>query len=306
MAGGRRSRAITATDEVDRLSLNGARVGGSGYYDRYGAMANLMFDFDLSSFGIAPRPTSPISVSAAAMSGTRSATPASPSPAAATGSRTPTIRLPGHPRLGLRPRQPGAGPVGDGGIPLPRHARPEVHHQPHQRPGRPRRAPHFEPTNYNHSVLLGLRYSFNPPPATAAGRRPRRGARAGPDLPGLLRLGPGRPDSPRPAHHRRRRAEPPAGATDADRGRRPCRPLRHPAIQPAPVAAPRRCGGDRTGEAGHRQKEIIVTALARASRWCRRRTACGSRRTAGSRSFSGKRKIEGRGTLPSPPHLFFS
>ena len=41
------------TDEVDRLSLNGARVGGSGYYDRYGAMANLMFDFDLSSFGIA-------------------------------------------------------------------------------------------------------------------------------------------------------------------------------------------------------------------------------------------------------------
>ena len=42
------------TDEVDRLSLNGARVGSSGYYDKYGAMANLMFDFDLSSFGIAP------------------------------------------------------------------------------------------------------------------------------------------------------------------------------------------------------------------------------------------------------------
>ena len=42
------------TDEVDRLSLNGARVGDSGTYDRYGAMANLLFDFDLSSFGIAP------------------------------------------------------------------------------------------------------------------------------------------------------------------------------------------------------------------------------------------------------------
>ena len=41
-------------DEVERLSLNGTRVGGSGYYDRYGAMANLLFDFDLSNFGVAP------------------------------------------------------------------------------------------------------------------------------------------------------------------------------------------------------------------------------------------------------------
>ena len=42
------------TDEVDRISLNGARIGSSGYYDKYGVMTNLLFDFDLSSFGIAP------------------------------------------------------------------------------------------------------------------------------------------------------------------------------------------------------------------------------------------------------------
>jgi outer membrane protein OmpA-like peptidoglycan-associated protein len=40
--------------EINRLSLNGVAVGQSGYADRYGAMANLLFDFDLSSFGIPP------------------------------------------------------------------------------------------------------------------------------------------------------------------------------------------------------------------------------------------------------------
>src|SRR3954469_10737871 len=42
-------------DEIDRVTLNGTRVGGSGgHVDRYGAMANLLFDFDLSSFGVSP------------------------------------------------------------------------------------------------------------------------------------------------------------------------------------------------------------------------------------------------------------
>ncbi len=40
--------------EIKRLSFNDVAAGRSGYVNRYGAMANLMFDFDLSSFGIAP------------------------------------------------------------------------------------------------------------------------------------------------------------------------------------------------------------------------------------------------------------
>ncbi|SDB37053.1 OmpA family protein [Belnapia rosea] len=41
--------------EIKRLSLNDVTVGRSGDVNRYGAMANLLFDFDLSGFGIAPR-----------------------------------------------------------------------------------------------------------------------------------------------------------------------------------------------------------------------------------------------------------
>ena len=49
--------------------------------------------------------------------------------------------------------------------------------------------------NYNHSLMLGLRYAFNvaPPPGRGASRAAARPHRR-PHLPGVLRLGPRRPD----------------------------------------------------------------------------------------------------------------
>ncbi|MCO6419436.1 OmpA family protein [Siccirubricoccus sp. KC 17139] len=41
--------------EIETVTAAGAgRIGSSGYIQQYGAMANVLFDFDLSSFGIAP------------------------------------------------------------------------------------------------------------------------------------------------------------------------------------------------------------------------------------------------------------
>ena len=79
------------------------------------------------------------------------------------------VRLPGHRRRGL-PARPvrAARPFGDGGIPLPRH--------PRRRRSRPSCAGpttaadrgKVEPDNYNHAVLVGLRYAlFQPPPPPA-------------------------------------------------------------------------------------------------------------------------------------------
>ena len=102
----------------------------------------------------------------------------------------------------------------------------------------------IEPDNYNHAVLVGLRYAlFQPASAAGGGRAGGRGPGPGADLPGLLRLGPCRPDRAGARDHRRGGAERPPRRGDADRGGRPCRPLRLAGLQPAPVAAPRRCGG---------------------------------------------------------------
>ena len=40
--------------EIDRITGPTGRVGSSGYLRQYGAMGNVLFDFDLSSFGIRP------------------------------------------------------------------------------------------------------------------------------------------------------------------------------------------------------------------------------------------------------------
>jgi len=40
--------------EIDVIAGPGGRVGSSGYLRNYGAMGNVLFDFDLSSFGIRP------------------------------------------------------------------------------------------------------------------------------------------------------------------------------------------------------------------------------------------------------------
>ena len=149
----------------------------------------------------------------------------------------------------------------------------------------------FKPENFNHSALLGLRLNFG------VRRRPgRRGAgaaaRAGdrPHLPRLLRLGSAdltdrarqiiaeaaNNSAPRRVH--------------ADRGGRPRRPLRHAAVQPAPVAAPRRrCRGGTRPQGVNRERHRRHAPMARAGRWSRPPTACASRRTVASRSCSARR-----------------
>jgi OOP family OmpA-OmpF porin len=46
--------------EMQRVVANGAgRIGSSGYLNQYGAMANVLFDFDMSSFGAPPSAVQP-------------------------------------------------------------------------------------------------------------------------------------------------------------------------------------------------------------------------------------------------------
>ena len=162
------------TDEINQLSLNGARVGSSGTYDKYGGMANLLFDFDLSNCGISPSTYQPYfgfgggyvwnetrkARLQVAGSGYRIedtdpqfAYQAILGSAFGLGGMVPGLSLTAEYRfLGtLEPK-----------FNLNRTSGPPV-------PGVPGS---FEPTNYNHSVLLGLRYAFNPPsvavPATPA------------------------------------------------------------------------------------------------------------------------------------------
>jgi len=158
-------------DDIDRVTLNGARIGGStGHVNRYGVMANLLFDFDLSNFGISPTTYQPylgvgggylwneirtgrLSPAGGAYriddTDAQFAYQAILGSAFGLGGLAPGLSLTAEYRfLGtLEPK-----------FNINRVAGPVV-------PGVPST---FEPTNHNHSVLLGLRYAFTPPPAPAA------------------------------------------------------------------------------------------------------------------------------------------
>ncbi|MBK1658860.1 OmpA family protein [Paracraurococcus ruber] len=158
------------SDGVDRLSLNGRTVGGSGYLDRYGVMANLLFDFDLSSFGLAPSIYQPylgigggyvwneIRRSRFSVGGSgyriedtdpQFAYQAILGGAFGLGGAVPGLSLTAEYRfLGtLDPK-----------IAIGRTSGPAQAGVPGS----------FEPGNTNHALLLGLRYAFNPPQAPAA------------------------------------------------------------------------------------------------------------------------------------------
>ncbi|MCB4824778.1 OmpA family protein [Roseicella aerolata] len=170
------------TDELDRISLNGQQIGGSGYYDKYGVMANLLFDFDLSSFGLSPRSYQPyigfgggyvwneIRNARLSIGGSNyriDDTDAQFAYQAIVGSAFGLGRL--MPGLSLTAEYRFLGTL-DPKFSINRSSGPAV-------PGVPGS---FEPTNHNHSVLLGLRYSFNPPPAPAATQAPAPAAAPSP------------------------------------------------------------------------------------------------------------------------------
>ena len=96
--------------------------------------------------------------------------------------------------------------------------------------------------SYNHSLLVGLRYSFGVAPAAAAGTCADTRCGSGPLLSGVLRLGQvlahrqGAPDHPGSGR------EFDQGAVHADRGERLHRHIGHAEVQPGSVDASSQCG----------------------------------------------------------------
>ena len=106
--------------------------------------------------------------------------------------------------------------------------------------------------DFNHSILLGVRFAFGAPqPAPAAPGRPAgSGPGSRPHLPRLLRLGSGGPDRPRAPDRGRGGAGQHPDAVHADRSAGQRRPLRHRSLQPAPVLAACADRGRRAGAFG--------------------------------------------------------
>ena len=145
--------------------------------------------------------------------------------------------------------------------------------------------------------------------ARAAGPGARSGCRSGPgpgaNLPGVLRLGSVQSDAARDADHRRgRRRQPHPERHHAERVRLH-RHVRHAAIQPGPVDAPRQGGcRDSWSPMACRSRRSRSTLTARRTCWCRPAPACASRRTAASKSFSSKRFDFPKNPGGKPPGLF--
>ncbi|TCZ63279.1 OmpA family protein [Roseicella aquatilis] len=160
----------TRRNAIDRLTLGGVRAGESGSYDRYGAMANLLFDLDLSGFGIGPGTAQPyLGIGAGAVwneiRDARLQIGGTGYRIADTDPQFAYQAIVGS-AFGLGAVLPGLSVTAeyrflgtlDPKFSLSRTAGPAL-------PGVPTG---FEPGNTNHSLLLGLRYAFNPPPVVAA------------------------------------------------------------------------------------------------------------------------------------------
>lgn len=152
--------------EIKRLSVNDIASGRSGDVDRYGAMVNALFDFDLSSFGVSPRAYMPYLGIGAGYAWTdiskaRFGVGASQYSIDDTGGAFAYQAIAGS-AIGLAPGlaltieyrffhalQPSIG--------ITRTAGPAAASVPGS----------FKPLGLNHSLLVGLRYAFNTPPAPA-------------------------------------------------------------------------------------------------------------------------------------------
>ncbi|MDB5373902.1 MAG: hypothetical protein JWP04_2544 [Belnapia sp.] len=154
--------------EIERLSVNDVVSGRNGDVNRYGAMANLLFDFDLSSFGVSPRSYMPYLGIGAGYAWTDI----------------------GKARFGVGPSQYliddtggafayqaivgsaiGLAPSLVPGLALTVEYRffdalqPSIGIARTAGPGAASVPANFKPQGQNHSLLVGLRYAFNTPPA---------------------------------------------------------------------------------------------------------------------------------------------
>jgi OOP family OmpA-OmpF porin len=152
--------------------VNGVQAGASGRLNNFGAMANVLFDFDFSSFGVAPDVVMPyigagIGAGWMQVSGARFGTAASRFDISDTGTQFAYQAIAGA-AFGLGGALPGLAVTAeyrffgtlDQTLSVSRVAGPAVAGVPAT----------VKLENVNHSVLLGLRYSFNgaPPSAPAA------------------------------------------------------------------------------------------------------------------------------------------
>jgi outer membrane protein OmpA-like peptidoglycan-associated protein len=156
---------------VEWISVNRAQSGSSGRVNNFGAMANVLFDFDLSSFGLRPVDVMPyvgggIGAGWMQISGARVTTPTSAFRIDDTDMQFAYQAIVGA-AFGLGGRVPGLALTAEyrfygtleQSLAMQRVSGPPVAGVPSS----------LKLENTNHSVLLGLRYSFGaaPPPAPA-------------------------------------------------------------------------------------------------------------------------------------------
>jgi outer membrane protein OmpA-like peptidoglycan-associated protein len=159
---------------VSAVDVNAVQRGSSGRLNNFGAMANALFDFDLSGFGITPDVAMPyvgagIGAGWMQLSGARFSTPTSSFVINDTGTQFAYQAIAGA-AFGLGGTVPGLAITAEyrfygtleQSLNVTRVSGPAVAGVPGT----------VNLENVNHSVLLGLRYSFNAAPAPAAAPQP--------------------------------------------------------------------------------------------------------------------------------------
>ena len=102
--------------------------------------------------------------------------------------------------------------------------------------------------DFNHSLMIGLRYNFNQPPPPPPAPGCCACTRAGPVVSRVLRLGQGNSDRSCPPDHRRSGNQLDQSAVHADRGERLHRYLGHAQVQPGAIGTPCQGSGGRTDQ----------------------------------------------------------
>ena len=259
-----KSKAATAEQDQARRKQRPGDRGAGGDEQKYGAMFNVLYDFDPSrARPRLPARRSPMSASAPAISGhsTERRIYGTRLTARQPGGRITTVphqrrrrrlRLPGHrrrrrsrspPSRACRSRPNTASWAWPATAPTTTSSR----NRPAAGRSTPARTSSSATTTTTASCSASVTRSTPHRRRRLSCRRRRRSPRGGAHLPGVLRLGPCGPDRPRPADHRRGGPGHHPRAGHPDRGQRLHRQVGHAALQPGPVGP---SGAERRQRAG--------------------------------------------------------
>ena len=149
--------------------------------------------------------------------------------------------------------------------------------------------------DFNHSLMIGLRYNFNQPPPPPPPPAAVPGSGAGPLVSGVLRLGQGDPDRSCATDHLRSGSQLDQGAIHADRGERLHRHLGHAQVtKVCQYAVPRPWKPNWSRTASRTMPSPSRASVTRIY-LCQRVLVYVSRRTVASRSSSSKCWAPGTG-----------